>query len=750
MTPAVAAYLASVRAPITAAPSRVWDPTTNPNDPLIKLDLRYPGSFDALVAPWGACILNGAEGRGKCVQPPRDGGNYSYAMPGGRKAIIPMGLPHADIRLPVSAAIQHYADTGYAAAVGEYFEDERGIWFMGDLVPGISERDRFVIAAAALSGDWRWIEEHRRYRMIASQVVNTPGFRPAHASEYQFAMAASAGALITTWEPFDWRGELLARLRGEHARGEIPESAVRAALLAAIKRVPAGRKDGGRFASDRGAGGFSMDDVPSDDALAAHFAGTEYATGAGPNAVVGQQKLAWAYEQTGFNKTLPERVDFAGDVHERSDVEIVVHRGVGDGPGDHSADEYHERLLNGDHYVGVGRYGNGTYTTPSAGEARSYARLGATGGGTMTTIGIKKGTRIVDFESAKRDAHGNYVGGVSSLEALSKGAQVMRIKSANNADNDYYVVFDRSATVMASEPESVGVRPVQGSVRDRLLAWIAGATGKPGGRFGTGGHRIPGSGSRKGAPPATRSTRVKLDEHTVALFRGGSAASHLEPDGKGGVRFTAERHALHEKIIGDALATGSNVTVTPPPSFTMLGGGAASGKSTVLNVTGLKVDPDAIKAQLPEYHPKTGVAFTHEESSYLAKQITSRGLAARYDVTVDGVGSNVESVAAKIAEARSHGYRVEGVYVTTSVSDALGRNRSRQRTVPQAILRHGHAQVSANFERLAPLYDSISLTENPPNRGPLVTVARTVNGSLVIEDKAAWRRFQAKKPRSGG
>ncbi|HOY83354.1 MAG TPA: hypothetical protein PLB92_14575, partial [Rhodoglobus sp.] len=91
-----------------------WDPINNPNDPLIILDMRHPGSFDALVAPFASCILNGREKPGVCTPPPRDGGSYEFAHVGpGDKAIIPMGLPHADLSLPASAAAQHYADTGY-------------------------------------------------------------------------------------------------------------------------------------------------------------------------------------------------------------------------------------------------------------------------------------------------------------------------------------------------------------------------------------------------------------------------------------------------------------------------------------------------------------------------------------------------------------------------------------------------------------------------------------------------------------
>lgn len=219
-----------------------WDPISNPLDPLIILDMRHPGSFDALVAPFDACILNGRERPGVCVRPPRDDSGYEYAHTGGTSGVVPMGLPHADLGLPLSAAAQYYADTGYAAAVVTYREDDAGIWAAGDLVPGISERDRVLISRAALSGDWRWVEEERRHRMIASQVVLVPGFRKATAGRMQFALAASAGenAITSQWLPRPGKQDV-----------------VRAILAAATRHHPAGSAGGkgGQFMPKAGGGG---------------------------------------------------------------------------------------------------------------------------------------------------------------------------------------------------------------------------------------------------------------------------------------------------------------------------------------------------------------------------------------------------------------------------------------------------------------------------------------------------------------
>lgn len=189
----------------TGGPFDGWDPINNPKDPLIIID-HGTRTFRALVAPFNSCILNGRESPGVCRKPPRDDGGYDYAHTGGDIGIIGRGMDHAASELSASAAAAHYANTGTATFLSHYYEDEEAIWAMGLLMPNVTDDDIVHLEASALSGDWRWIDEERRLRMIASQCVSTPGFRPAYVDRYQFSMAASATvedheqSLITTWE----------------------------------------------------------------------------------------------------------------------------------------------------------------------------------------------------------------------------------------------------------------------------------------------------------------------------------------------------------------------------------------------------------------------------------------------------------------------------------------------------------------------------------------------------------------------
>lgn len=221
------ALLAAVeRRALTAAPAPVipvewlttlpegWNPALNLDDPLIYAD-PLSGRFAALVAPAGACLLDGNEAPGVCTAVPSEP-DYSFAVTsavnGIGVSVIPSALNHAAHDMSLSAARDHYAHSGSAQALAHYWADDQGIWATGMLLPGLGERELTLLQASALSGDWRWVQEQRRFRMIAAQVVNTPGFRRS-LTPRQFALAASAGRLVGTWSLPALVAELLESLR---------------------------------------------------------------------------------------------------------------------------------------------------------------------------------------------------------------------------------------------------------------------------------------------------------------------------------------------------------------------------------------------------------------------------------------------------------------------------------------------------------------------------------------------------------
>ncbi len=221
--------------------------------------------------------------------------------------------------------------------------------------------------------------------------------------------------------------------------------------------------------------------------------------------------------------------------------------------------------------------------------------------------------------------------------------------------------------------------------------------------------------------------------------------------------FTEERAALHDKIVDDVL---KGYIPSDDPTYTMLGGGPASGKTTALGkIAGASdplvatVDPDAIKGMLPEYRAmvaakdEKAAAFVHEESSYLAKRVQQAAFERRVPVLLDGTGDGSnEGLLAKIEAAKASGYRVRGFYATITVDEAIQRSTLRAertgRKVPEEKIRFTHAKVSAVFPTAAANMDEIELydtTERTPR-----LIARGEGGTLTVRDEDTYEGFLRK------
>lgn len=146
-----------------------------------------------------------------------------------------------------------------------------------------------------------------------------------------------------------------------------------------------------------------------------------------------------------------------------------------------------------------------------------------------------------------------------------------------------------------------------------------------------------------------------------------SEGGFKKPDGT----YTAEREALHRKIIETLLSPDAIAAARPAPgespTFTILGGRGGSGKSwfTQNGVVANKpivFDNDKIKSMLPEYQG-WNAALVHEEASHIfnvADNIArSLGLNVVHDATMK-TAKNSEAFAAAYKKA---GYRVEGFYM---------------------------------------------------------------------------------------
>jgi predicted ABC-type ATPase len=221
--------------------------------------------------------------------------------------------------------------------------------------------------------------------------------------------------------------------------------------------------------------------------------------------------------------------------------------------------------------------------------------------------------------------------------------------------------------------------------------------------------------------------------------------------------FNEERTALHDKIVDDVL---KGYIASDDPTYTMLGGGPASGKTTALGkIAGASdplvatIDPDAIKGMLPEYRSmvaaknKDAAAFVHEESSYLDKRVQQAAFERRIPVLLDGTGDgDVDGFLAKVEAAKASGYKVRGYYATITVDEAIRRSDLRAertgRKVPEEKIRFTHARVSAVFPTAAANMDEIDLydtTERTPR-----LIARAEGGTLTVLDEDTYEGFLRK------
>jgi predicted ABC-type ATPase len=241
---------------------------------------------------------------------------------------------------------------------------------------------------------------------------------------------------------------------------------------------------------------------------------------------------------------------------------------------------------------------------------------------------------------------------------------------------------------------------------------------------------------------------------------------HLVPDGKGGFEPSQERMLLHSLIIAESV---NGIPESSNPTFHMLGGGPASGKTTFLKSgqtevpdrdRAVHISADDVKEGFPEmnrmrYSKIDGdffgaAAFTHEESSMLAKRIQSRAILENKDVVLDGTGdSSIKKLSGKVEEARQKGYKVNGTYINIPTETAWERATARalgesKRFVPESVVRGTHSDVSRTFPQAisAGLFEKVSLYDNSGSTPRLV--GSGTRSSFNVVDQSAYNEFLEK------
>jgi predicted ABC-type ATPase len=272
---------------------------------------------------------------------------------------------------------------------------------------------------------------------------------------------------------------------------------------------------------------------------------------------------------------------------------------------------------------------------------------------------------------------------------------------------------------------------------------------------GGGGKESTGGGKVNGMTPAEIAAKYQKDAQASVdkLIKGDIDTLKLYSDKDG--NFNEERVAFQKDIVSKQMAAGSTNLGT---TF-FLGGAPATGKSS-LEKSGqvtypegiLRVDPDKIKEELPEYNKMLetknfqAASKVHEESSKLSKDLVKNAINKKFDTVIDAVGDgSYQSVVDKVQMQRDAGKNVIAHYVTTDVQTSLNRAQERAvssgRYVPPDYNKEMHREISNIFPKLAAnnVFNELHLYDNNGSTPKLIY--SKANGKETIYDKTSYKKF---------
>jgi predicted kinase len=152
-----------------------------------------------------------------------------------------------------------------------------------------------------------------------------------------------------------------------------------------------------------------------------------------------------------------------------------------------------------------------------------------------------------------------------------------------------------------------------------------------------------------------------------------------------------------------------------------MAGGPGSGKSFVSRKLGLQAaglrtinSDDAFEFLLRKHQLDPKMPPEEQEKRDIvrqrAKQMTKTKetnlLYGRIGLIIDGTAKNAEKTAKTKAGLESIGYQTMMVFVNTSLDVALQRNRMRERSVPDEVVKQAHAEVQIGKDALQQVFGS--------------------------------------------
>ncbi len=191
---------------------------------------------------------------------------------------------------------------------------------------------------------------------------------------------------------------------------------------------------------------------------------------------------------------------------------------------------------------------------------------------------------------------------------------------------------------------------------------------------------------------------------------------------------------VHDPIMREALDKVLPVAPGEQKIAIMTMGGPGSGKSAMMAGTDEKqfvhVDPDAVREHLPEYKAGLAASYrgsaakTHEEASYVAKQIKAQAIAEGKHLLIDGTGKNGPKMVKEIAALKAAGYTVHVNMAHLTAAQAEPRVAARAektgRDVPRDMMKDAYDKIPKNVASVMKAADHFKMYDTSKREAPVV------------------------------
>lgn len=197
--------------------------------------------------------------------------------------------------------------------------------------------------------------------------------------------------------------------------------------------------------------------------------------------------------------------------------------------------------------------------------------------------------------------------------------------------------------------------------------------------------------------------------------------------------YTDNRRILHDRIVNHLLKNAGWSSSSMRQQAYLLGGGTASGKTTILKrviepnlrkqgITALVINADHIKRYIPEYkklrkkYPLEAAQLVHKESRDIASQLLVQAVKLKRHFVLESTLANAKRSEKLIEWLKNYGYFLHLYIADIPVELAIQRSDTRGkrtgRFVPHAVIRKTHRLVPITFRSMKDQVDRYYVFNN--------------------------------------